>query len=143
MLTVAIALAAKVFEGKRDKSGKPYILHPLHVMNSLNTDDEELQIIAILHDVPEDCDEGIEPMLEILRDMGFSLRVLIAVDLLSHRSGVDYMEYIKGIAFNEDAKAVKKADLEHNSNITRLKGVRQKDFARMQKYNTAYVYLTD
>lgn len=42
MLGQAIAIAAVAHEGKTDRGGKAYILHPLRVMNSLQTDDEEL-----------------------------------------------------------------------------------------------------
>lgn len=33
------------------------------------------------------------------------------------------------------------ADLEHNSSILRLKGIRQKDLERIQKYHRAYFIL--
>ena len=41
------------------------------------------------------------------------------------------------------AKAIKLTDLEHNSKITRLKGLRKKDFDRLEKYHRAYTYLLD
>ncbi len=138
MLDKAIALAAKVFEGKYDKGGEPYILHCLRVMNSLHTRDKELQCIAVLHDVVEDTDITLNDLLKI----GFSLRVVNAVDILTHLPEDDYDTYIKRISLNEDARLVKLADLRDNSNITRLKGLRKKDFDRMEKYHKAFVYLT-
>lgn len=52
------------------------------------------------------------------------------------------MDYIKALVVNAVTAKVKKRDLEHNSNITRLKGLRKKDFDRIEKYHTAYVYLS-
>ena len=62
--------------------------------------------------------------------------------------GVDYDARIKEIAtgtqyYHDLAKAVKLRDLEHNSKITRLKGLRKKDFDRLEKYHRAYTYLLD
>jgi (p)ppGpp synthase/HD superfamily hydrolase len=49
----AIALAATVHSGQRDKAGAPYILHPLRMMMKMTT--VETQMAAVLHDVVEDC----------------------------------------------------------------------------------------
>jgi (p)ppGpp synthase/HD superfamily hydrolase len=139
MLGKAIALAAQSFENSKDKGGQPYILHCLRVMNNLHTDDEELKIIAVLHDVCEDIKElGIRE----LQMLGFSNRVLKALDLLTHRKDVSYDDYIKAISFNNDARLVKLADLKDNSDITRLKGLRKADFDRMEKYHRSYMYLS-
>jgi len=138
-LGTAIALAAKLFENKTDKAGKPYILHCLRVMGGVHQDDEELKMIAVLHDVLEDTDTTIPD----LREMGFSQRVLRVVELLTHDDSDTYDEYIKQIASNKDAVAVKLEDLKDNSNITRLKGLRKKDFDRLEKYHRAFVYLSN
>ena len=39
------------------------------------------------------------------------------------------------------AKAIKLADLEHNSKITRLKNLSKKTFDRLELYCQAYTYL--
>lgn len=139
MLSKAIAIASKAFINTKDKGGKPYILHCLRVMNTVNQEDEELMSIAILHDVVEDLPE--EYPISYLRTF-FSDWVIKALDLLTHdKSHVSYEDYIKQIANNPDARIVKMADLKDNSNITRLKGVGKKDFDRMEKYHKAYLYL--
>ena len=143
MLGKAIALAAQVFENVKDKGGQPYILHCLRVMNNLHTDDEELKIIACLHDVPEDDPRGAEVVLRELRLLGFSERIIKALDLLTHRKDVPYNEYIKALSFNKDARLVKLADLRDNSDITRLKGLRKKDLERMEKYHRSFIYLSE
>lgn len=38
---------------------------------------------------------------------------------------------------------IKRKDLEHNSHITRLKGIKTKDTDRMKKYHRAFMLLTD
>jgi (p)ppGpp synthase/HD superfamily hydrolase len=138
LLGKAIAIASEGFKNKTDKSGKPYILHCIRVMQNLHTQDEELMSIAILHDCVED---KVCTILE-LASMGFSQRVIIAVGLLTHDQAVPYQEYIKNLSWNYDAVKVKLSDLRDNSNITRLKGLTKSDFDRMEKYHIAYTYLS-
>ena len=137
-LALAIAIASEAFKNKTDKGGVPYILHCLFVMNQMPEDDEELRIAAVLHDLVEDTDWTIEK----LRNEGFTERVLRIISLLTHDSNVPYDDYIKIIALDIDAKRIKKADLRHNSDITRLKGLRKKDFDRLEKYSRSYIYLS-
>lgn len=142
MLGRAIALASEAFKDTKDKGGQPYILHCLRVMDNLHTDDEELKIIAILHDWVEDMFHvNPERGLQLLREQ-YSERVVKALDLLTHRKGVPYDDYIKAISFNTDATKVKLADLKDNSDITRLKGLTKKDFDRMEKYHRSFIYLS-
>ncbi|XZF12733.1 HD domain-containing protein [Chitinophagaceae bacterium MMS25-I14] len=136
MLAKAIALAAQAFENKTDKSGEPYILHCLRVMNGVAPDPELMQM-AILHDIVEDT----ETSLQDLRDMGFSERVVEGISLLTHRHEQSYDDYIKTISGNKDATTVKLADLRDNTNITRLKSLRPKDLERLEKYHRAYTHL--
>ena len=138
-LAIAISVAAKGFENKTDKAGEPYILHCLRVMNNLHTKDKELQAIAILHDCVED---GVCTVEELVH-MKFSQRVIYAVILLTHDKKDSYEDYIKKIAWDNDARLVKLSDLKDNSNITRLKGLTKKDFDRMEKYHRAYTYLSN
>jgi|SRR5687767_1553296 len=139
MLGKAIKLAAVAFADKLDKGGKPYILHCLRVMMGVDQNDEELMQIAVLHDVLEDT----EITAEDLRREGFSERVIKALELLTHADDSHYDTYIKMVSLNPDARTVKMADLIDNSQITRLKGLRKKDFDRMEKYHWAFTYLSN
>jgi (p)ppGpp synthase/HD superfamily hydrolase len=139
MLSASIALASKKFLDTLDKGGNPYILHCLRVMNGVDQNDEDLMCIAVMHDLVEDTDVTLDD----LRSLGFSERVIRGVDTMSHRDEEDYETYIKRIALNPDAVKVKRADLIDNSNITRLKGLRKKDFDRLEKYSKAFIYLKD
>lgn len=120
-----------------DKSGMPYIFHPLILAEQMNT--EETTIVALLHDVVEDN----HITLEDLRSMGFGQTVLEAITLMTHEKGVPYMEYVAAIKKNPIARQVKIADLRHNSTLSRLDSVGQKDLERVVKYNKALDFLTE
>jgi (p)ppGpp synthase/HD superfamily hydrolase len=130
VLATAIMIAAQKHCSQFDKGGMPYILHPLKVMHYLKTDDLELMAIAVLHDVVEDT----PTTFKYLADMGISQRVLDGVRLLTKHPGETNEEYLDGIKTSKDAMLVKLADLRHNTDIRRLKGVTQKDAERLDKY---------
>lgn len=122
-----------------DKSGQPYILHCLHVMNTVKSKEPEVLQAAVMHDMMEDCEVTVQD----LTDMDFSGRVINALKCLTHESGESYTDYILRVATNKDAINIKLADLRHNSDITRLKGVTEKDLKRMEKYHKAYIFLEE
>ena len=102
--------------------------------------DTELAVIAVLHDVIEDSNGTYT--IQLLKYLGFSERVLCALQLLTHKDGDPYITiYIMGICTNLDAISVKRKDLEHNSSITRLKGITEKDLKRIDKYHKAFILL--
>lgn len=138
-LGLAIAIASKAFKDKVDKGGKPYILHCLRVMHKMHTDDEDTNIVAVLHDLLEDCPEWTASRLA---KKGIPQRAITSLLLLTHDHNVSYEDYIKIVATDEIATKVKLSDLKDNSNITRLKGLTKKDFDRMEKYHKAYTYLS-
>ena len=148
----AISIAAKAFEGKFDKSGEPYILHCLQVMNNVDKwNDMDLKTIAVLHDLAEDTNHELvnEDERFFIVDTEFNIafestkRIVVTLNLLTHRKGVPYDEYIDAICTNQDAIKVKMADIEHNSSILRLKGVRDKDLERIAKYHRSYLKLKE
>lgn len=138
-LALAIKIAAEGHLNQRDKGGNPYILHPLKVMHYLKTDDFQLMAIAALHDVVEDTPLEIVDLV----CMGFSNRVKDAVLLLTKRDGQTPEEYFQGIAKSYDATRVKLADLRHNSDVRRLKGLSDKDLLRVRKYHDMYLRLSE
>jgi len=138
MLDKAIRLAAEKFEGKFDKGGKPYILHCLHVMNAIGPD-EYLMTAGVLHDIVEDTDVTLDDIYKI-----FGSQTLVWIlDCLTHKDGEDYDSYIERVSTNPSAVKIKLADLRHNSDIMRLKGLTKKDFNRLAKYAKAYTYLSN
>lgn len=135
MLDKMLLLAVNAHHGQFDRGGAPYILHTLKVMHYLRTDDEELMCIAIGHDVIEDT----KTTYQELREIGISERVIKAIRALTKQPGQTLDEYKSGVFASEDAMRVKLADLRHNSDIRRLKGVTEKDLARMVKYHEFYL----
>ena len=135
MLGKMIVIATNAHAGQFDKGGAPYILHPLRVMSFLKTDDEELQCIAVGHDVIEDT----KTTYKDLREAGISERVISGIKALTKVPGETLDEYKERVFANVDAMRVKLCDLRHNSDIRRLKGVTQKDIERMTKYHTFYL----
>lgn len=139
MLDKMIAIVSDAFVGKKDKGGQPYILHCLHVMNQMPENDDDLRQIAVGHDLIEDTNWTADRLLAL----GFSHRVVYGIHILTHTKDMSYDDYIKRISTNPDAVKVKLADLKHNSDITRMKGLRKKDFDRLEKYHRAYAYLSN
>jgi (p)ppGpp synthase/HD superfamily hydrolase len=133
-LAMAISVASSKFFNIFDKGGAPYILHCLKVMHYLKTDDLELMAAAVLHDIIEDTDVTYED----LRNYGFSERVIAAVRAMTKMRGQSYEEYKLQVKANPDAVRIKMADLRHNSDIRRLKGVTEKDIRRIEKYMKFY-----
>jgi len=135
MLATMLVIATNAHDGQYDKGGAPYILHPLKVMHYLKSDDEELMCMALGHDVIEDTSVTYQD----LRDDHISERVIVGIRCLTKQPGQTYDEYKEGVFGSEDAMKVKMADLRHNTDIRRLKGVTEKDIARMAKYHTFYM----
>jgi (p)ppGpp synthase/HD superfamily hydrolase len=131
----ALKLCFEVHKEQTDKSGMPYVFHPFHLAEQMQ--DEVTTIVALLHDVVEDTDYTLSD----LSDMGFSKDVLDALALLTHDDSVPYMDYVALIKDNLVAKAVKIADLKHNSDLTRLDIVDQKALQRAEKYKKAIALL--
>jgi (p)ppGpp synthase/HD superfamily hydrolase len=135
MLSTAIHMATNAHHGQFDRGGNPYILHVFAVMNFLENPDEELQCAALLHDIVEDTKTSFQE----LREAGFTDRVVEAVKLLTKMPGQTLEEYKEGVFSSVDAMKVKKADLTHNSDIRRLKGISDKDIERMAKYHRFFL----
>jgi (p)ppGpp synthase/HD superfamily hydrolase len=135
MLGKMLVLVTNAHAGQFDKGGAPYILHPLKVMHYLKSDDEELQCIALGHDVIEDTDVTYRD----LREAEISERVIVGIAALTKLPGETLEEYKDKVFANPDAMRVKLCDLRHNTDVRRLKGIRQKDIERMAKYHQFYM----
>ena len=131
MTKIALKLCFDAHKDQIDKSGMPYVFHPFHLAEQMA--DENTTIVALLHDVIEDT----EYTLDDLRKFGFAEDVLSAISLMTHADDVPYMEYVVKIKTNPIAKAVKLADLKHNSDMSRLDQITQTDEERAKKYKQA------
>lgn len=136
MLELALSIATKAHRGQFDKAGIDYIEHPIFVASQV--DSEEEKAVALLHDVIEDSSVTAEELL----NAGLPETVVTAVQILSKKKGQDYQTYLKTVKSNPLARAVKLADLKHNSDLLRLETITNKDLERLEKYKKAIDYLS-
>lgn len=138
ILDRAKAIATSAHEGQVDKAGKPYIDHPMRVMNMGKTVEEK--IAGVLHDVVEDS----KWTFEMLEKEGIPKDVMDALRCVTKLSeDEDYDHFIERVKTNPLAVKVKINDLKDNMDITRLGEVTEKDLARLNKYIRAYRQLTE
>ena len=133
----AMKVAFSAHKEQVDKSGIPYIYHPIHLAEQM--DDEISTCVALLHDVVEDTNITFKD----LSKMGFTDEIIVALKLLTHNDDVSYMDYIRNIKNNITATKVKLADLNHNSDISRLDAVDDKTQNRVKKYAEAIELLSE
>ena len=129
-------MAYEAHKDQYDKAGLPYIAHPLHLAEGMS--DEYATIAALLHDVVEDTNITLDDLAK-----EFPKEVIDALKLLTHQKSIPYMDYVAKIKTNDIAKAVKIADLKHNSDLTRLDCITDKDHERIKKYQEALELLKD
>lgn len=137
----AMQIAFHAHKNQVDKTGTPYIFHPIHLAEQC--EEEQTTIVALLHDVVEDSEWSFED----LGKMGFESEVIEALKLLTHEKGISYMDYVHQIKENPIATKVKILDLEHNLDITRVpenerEAFLQKMKIKREKYKDAYTYLS-
>lgn len=127
----ALKISFEAHKNQKDKSGMPYVYHPFHLAEQM--DDEYSTCVALLHDVVEDTDITLED----LKSEGFPKEVTDALALMTHDKSVPYLDYVAKIKKNPIARKVKLADLEHNSDLSRLDTVDAPALERIEKYRQA------
>lgn len=129
----AALIAYNAHKDQLDKGGYPYIMHPIHIAEQMETEDET--IAALLHDVIEDTDIGFD----YLKKEGFSDTVINCLKILTKDPNEDYMDYIRKIKKTGGiALKIKKADMAHNMIAERISKKIQSDESRMEKYRAAF-----
>ena len=128
----AIAIAAEGHAGQVDKAGAPYILHPLRMMLSVSSNDE--RIVAVLHDVCEDCPGWT---FDRLRQEGFPDHIIEALRSVTKREGEAYEDFVLRAATNPIGRRVKLADLHDNCDLSRIATPSERDVQRIEKYRRA------
>jgi (p)ppGpp synthase/HD superfamily hydrolase len=128
-LDAAIQLARRAHEGQLDKSGRPYIAHPLRVMGHLRNEHERMT--AVLHDVVEDTDVTLDD----LSALGCPPDVLAALTAISRRPGEAQADYLARVMANPIALAVKRADIADNMSVDRMGRL---DAATQQRLQAKY-----
>jgi len=138
LLGFAIEMAGTAHTEQYDKHGVPYILHPLHVMQAVESYGRQYMIVAILHDVVEDNEDFTIAMMK----EKFGPVIADAIDSVTKRKGESYIDFIKRTHLNKIGRVVKNADIDHNMLIDRLMLLDPKTRARLvNKYAEGKKYL--
>jgi len=129
-LEAAIEIAVRAHRGQVDKSGEPYILHPLRVMFRLREQGHrvEVQAAAVLHDTVEDTSVTLAEITAL------SPEVAVLVDAVTRRCNITkeiYLDFIRRAANNPEARALKIADIEDN--MARLGRLRPEEAEFLRK----------
>lgn len=132
---LAMKLCFEKHKEQLDKSWIPYPFHPFHVAESMT--DEYSTCVALLHDIVEDTDITLEQLCAL----GFPDEVTEAIVLMTHADNEPYFDYVKRLKSNALARCVKIADLTHNTDLSRLDEITQKDRERAKKYQLALMLL--
>lgn len=135
----AIQIATEAHEGQKRFDGSPYIEHPLRVMETVKIQghSERTQIVGVLHDVVEDSTWTFED----LEREGFDNRIINPLELLTRAEGEDYELYVQRLSVNACARAVKKADLFDNLDLTGLDNPSKRNIVKIEKYGKSLLYL--
>ena len=152
-LEKAIKIAVEAHTEQVDKGGNPYILHPLRLMLSLDTEKE--RIVGVLHDVVEDC-EGWS--WERLKEQGCSDKIIEALKSVSKTLEEEkqfkemddpdekmehYLQFIQRAKTNKIGRNVKAADIRDNLDISRIDDITERDINRLNRYKKALSILTE
>ena len=135
MFDLALSIAKKAHKGQYDKAGVDYIEHPLFLASLVDTQEEKA--VALLHDVLEDSPYTAEELILA----GLPETIVSAVQILTKEKGQDYQQYLELVKSSPIARRVKLADLKHNSDLSRLATVTEKDLEQLEKYKKAIDYL--
>lgn len=129
----AMRIAYDAHHEQIDKSGLPYIYHPIHLAEQMQ--DETAVCAALLHDVVEDTPWTFDDLARA----GMPDEILSVLCLLTKPEQMDYSDYILKIcqSGNVTAAAVKLADLRHNSDSSRLNSENDETRKRTSKYQMA------
>ena len=134
---LALHIAIRAHKGQKDKSGREYVIHPIRVAEQCKN--PKAKIVALLHDTIEDTDVTAN----YLREQGFPEEIIDGVLSVTKREGETYDDFVRRAAENPIGKEVKKADLEDNMDIRRLKEITDTDVERLRKYLRAWQYLNN
>ncbi len=139
---LALSIAVAAHAGQTDKSGAPYILHPLRVaLRAINRyhqvfsyTKEDVFVVAILHDVVEDT----KVTLGDIADKGFSPTIIKALQAITKSKSETREQYAARTRLNPLALYVKLNDIADNSSEERLSLLSKEDHDKLKlKYEKA------
>lgn len=139
VLSDMISIVGSHFNQIFDKSGKPYSLHCFKVMHYLQPHGMLMMAAGAGHDLFEDkSKDGKQVTRRDLLLRGHPDVVVDTIQCVTKMPGQSYDEYKETVLSNDRGILLKMADIRHNSDLRRMKGVRQKDFDRHLEYMAFY-----
>lgn len=156
LIVQALKVAARAHAGQVDKSGEPYILHPLRVAFDYGLSTVQEQVTALLHDVIEDtpityaeiyaqfgpiiadavasvsrgyiCTDGNAPMMILKPEEGYRKEL--------------YLDFVLRARANPIGRQVKIADLKDNLSPARMDRLPADQKGIVKRYERAMKLLT-
>ena len=109
----AYLICERVFEGKKRKSGVPYLNYLIAVSNKFS--DDKTKVIALLHDIMQETEITANDLSEI----GFPSDIVKTVVLMTREENESYDEFINRIigSKNDRALQIKKVDIEQSMDL--------------------------
>ena len=132
----AMKIAYNAHMNQFDRAGVPYIYHPIHLAEQVDTEIE--CVVCLLHDVIEDSDISIDDL-----EKEFPSEVIEAIKLLTRDKRETYIEYIRKIKSSDLAVKIKILDIKHNLCEDRLDKIKIKDIVLKEKYKLALKILEE
>ncbi len=115
-MCIVEALATKAHLNQTRRDGSPYITHIKRVVVACSKYGcQETEAVAWFHDAVEDEGCTLAEVASCALRAGFSAeasaRIVIAVDLLTHKKEVPYIDYVRALSYDRLAVRVKMCDL--------------------------------
>lgn len=132
---LVMQIGTEVYAGKVDKSGQPYVLHPLRVMARMPT--LYTKALAFLHDVIEMSEDP--PLLAAAKlvECGLGKGFVADLMLLTRLPGESYSQYCRRAGSTDATRVVKVGDIDDNMDLNRLPKISDADLMRQAKYHKA------
>lgn len=140
LVAKSFAIAVRAHQGTNRINGEAYINHPLRVAERLQSNgfNEEVVMVAILHDAVEDSDLTLGD----LRRLGFNERVVSGIDSVTKRPGEAYPDAVARASKHPIGRLVKLSDNLDNSSASQIDPLSPERQARATgKYTPARVYI--
>jgi len=135
LLYKTLEIVLRLFNGKVDKSGIPYIVHLMKVYEGVF--DYKEKIVALMHDIIEDTSVSLDD----LKYLGYDDEVIMMLSYLSKKKGEYYPDYIDRLISSNNIHVlnIKLSDLKHNMDIKRIENPTMNDYERItSRYMPAY-----
>lgn len=121
--------------GQTDRGGTEYYKHPYTVAKLCKH--RNAKMVAYMHDLIEDTTCTIE----LIKNLGYSKKIIDALTAITHDKAMKYSEYLKLVKHNKIATEVKIADMIHNADISRIPNPTEEDCNRSLRYLKYIDYL--